>query len=281
MWDLEFISEKNFENHVRETIENYRESLKAMTLNDFNKNIIDPVKFTFDKALYGVSWQELIHNEITRQRDKTNNNYIGYFHQHIFKYIDKCTVPPNGKQGGWDVIHKNPDGLYFAPNDENNELVHTIYVEMKNKHNTMNSSSAERTYKKMQKQLCEDDDCACYLVEAIANDSQNIVWETSIEKKKVHHKRIRRVSIDQFYNIVTGQSDAFYKVCMKLPETIEKVVPQMHTEKIPNDTVYSELQNKAKRYRAGDENINLTLAMYMLGFHSYLGFNNTEKIQHS
>ena len=80
-----------------------------MTLKDFNKNIIDPVKFAFDKALYGISWQELINNEITRQRDKTNNNYIGYFHQHIFKYIDKCIVPPNGKDGGWDVIYKNPE----------------------------------------------------------------------------------------------------------------------------------------------------------------------------
>jgi hypothetical protein len=51
MWDLDFISESDFENHVRKTIENYRESLKTMTLKDFNKNIIDPVKFAFDKAL--------------------------------------------------------------------------------------------------------------------------------------------------------------------------------------------------------------------------------------
>lgn len=28
MWDLDFISESDFENHVRKTIENYRESLK-------------------------------------------------------------------------------------------------------------------------------------------------------------------------------------------------------------------------------------------------------------
>lgn len=275
MWDLDFISENDFKKYVCQTIENYRESLKSMTLKDFNKNIIDPVKFAFDKALYGISWQELINNEITRQRDKTNNNYIGYFHQHIFKYIKKCTVPPNGKEGGWDIIFQNSNGLYFAPNDECNELVHTIYVEMKNKHNTMNSSSAERTYKKMQQQLCTDDDCACYLVEAIANTSQNIIWETSVDKRKVRHKRIRRVSIDQFYNIVTGQSDAFYKVCMKLPEMISKVLPLMSKKENTKDSVYLELQKKAKHYNAGNEDINLTLAMYMLGFSSYLGFNQT------
>ena len=127
----------------------------------------------------------------------------------------------------------------------------------------------------MQQQLCDDDDCACYLVEAIANESQNIIWETSVDKKKVHHKRIRRVSIDQFYNIVTGQSDAFFKVCMKLPEVIAKVAPLMHSEKAPEDTVYSELKNEAKQFKAGDEDVNLTLAMYMLGFSSYLGFNGS------
>lgn len=172
--------------------------------------------------------------------NSTNNNYIGYFHRHIFKYTKKCTVPPNGKDGGWDVIYKNPYGLYF--DNESNELVHTIYVEMKNKHNTMNSSSAERTYWKMQRQLCSDDDCTCYLVEAIANSSQNIIGETSVEKRKVHHKRIRRLSIDQFYNIVTGQSDAFYQVCMQLPKTINKVLPEIHSCQNPSGTVYSELQ---------------------------------------
>ena len=132
MWNIDFISQQNFKKHVRETINNYMGSFKTISLKDFNKNIIDPVKFAFDKALFGISWQALIDNEINRQRDKTNNNYIGYFHQHIFKYMDKCNVPPNGKDGGWDVIFKNPDGLYIGVGDDKQELVHTIYVEMKN-----------------------------------------------------------------------------------------------------------------------------------------------------
>ena len=60
---------------------------------------------------------------------------------------------------------------------------------------------------------------------------------------------------------------------MKLPEVIAKVVPSMHTNENLDDTVYSELKNEAKQYKAGDEDVNLTLAMYMLGFSSYLGFN--------
>lgn len=42
---------------------------------------------------------------------------------------------------------------------------------MKNKHNTMNSAAAGKTFIKMQSQLLKDDDCACFLVEAIAKAS--------------------------------------------------------------------------------------------------------------
>lgn len=52
----------------------------------------------------------------------------------------------------------------------------------------MNSASAGKTFIKMQNQLLNDDDCACFLVEAIAQRSQNIKWETTVDKKKVGHK---------------------------------------------------------------------------------------------
>jgi hypothetical protein len=46
---------------------------------------------------------------------------------------------------------------------------------MKNKHNTMNSSSSQKTYNKMQDKLSEDNQNRCYLVEVISKNSQNIV----------------------------------------------------------------------------------------------------------
>ena len=71
----------------------------------------------------------------------------------------------------------------------------------------MNSASAGKTFIKMQNQLLNDDDCACFLVEAIAQRSQNIKWETTVDKKKVGHKLIRRVSIDQFYALLSDVYD--------------------------------------------------------------------------
>lgn len=269
MWNLSFISEEDFTNHVKATIEKYGEKLESFDLKRFNKNIIDPIKLIFDKTVYQSSWEEIVSNEIFRQRDKSNNNDIGYFHQRIFNYIDKCHVPDNGKEGGWDVIYENPDGIALP----DGSIVHTVYVEMKNKHNTMNSASAGKTFIKMQNQLLNDDDCACFLVEAIAQRSQNIKWETTVDKKKVGHKLIRRVSVDQFYALVTGQDDAFYQMCMVLPSVIESVVSKLNDTIVPRDTVIDELKALAKEQQIQPEDLSIAMATYMLGFSTYTGFS--------
>ena len=267
-WSLAFISENDFTEHVKATIEKYGEKLESFDLKRFNKNIIDPIKLIFDKTVYQSSWDEMIGNEIFRQRDKSNNNDIGYFHQRIFQYIAKCHVPENGKEGGWDVIYRNEKGIQLPEGD----IVHTIYVEMKNKHNTMNSASAAKTYIKMQNQLLSDDDCACFLVEAIAHRSQNIKWETTVDKNKVSHRRIRRVSMDNFYSIVTGEEDAFYQMCMVLPSIIDKVVKQDTDAKVPHDRVIDELKSIAEDVKHAKDDLAMAIAVYMLGFSTYLGF---------
>lgn len=267
-WNLTFISEKDFEDHVQATIQKYGDKLESFDLRRFNKNIVDPVKLIFDKTVYRATWEETISNEIFRQRDKANNNDIGYFHQRIFQYMDKCHVPANGNEGGWDVIYKDPDGIKMP----DGSIVHTIYVEMKNKHNTMNSSAAGKTFIKMQDQLLNDDDCACFLVEAIAKKSQNIKWETTVDKKKVGHKLIRRVSMDRFYAIVTGQEDAFYQICMALPDVIQKVVEGKGANLAPNDTVFEELQAIANETGMANNDLAMAMAIYMLGFSTYAGF---------
>ncbi len=268
-WNLKFITEQEFSEHVCATILKYGDKLESFNLERFNSNIVDPVKLIFDKTVYRASWDDTISNEIFRQRDKSNNNDIGYFHQRIFQYMNKCHVPPNGEEGGWDVIFEDENGICLPDGG----CVHRIYVEMKNKHNTMNSAAAGKTFIKMQAKLLEDDDSACFLVEAIAKKSQNIKWETTVDKKKVGHKLIRRVSLDQFYALVTGQEDAFYQVCMALPKTIENVVKSTGKQLVPNDTVINELREKAQTYKLPDADLAIAMALYMLGFSTYRGFS--------
>ena len=253
---LNFISDENFRKHILETIAQYGERLQPYDLKKLNGNLIDPIKFLFDKNIYGLSWEELIKSEIFRQRDKSNNNSIGYFHQKIFQYIAGCTVP----KSGWDVIFKKEGGIEL-----DGDKVGTIYVEMKNKHNTMNSAASAKTYMKMQAQLLRDDNCACFLVEVIAKKSQNISWVISLDGQRQRHKRIRRVSIDEFYKIVTGEEDSFYQMSMSLPIAIKKLIEEIDKLKVPKDTAFTELKDNA----AGS---SFELALFMLGFGDYLGF---------
>lgn len=143
---------------------------------------------------------------------------------------------------------------------------------MKNKHNTMNSSASGKTFIKMQNQLLKDDDCACFLVEAIAKKSQNIKWETSVDGQRMGHRLIRRVSLDQFYALVTGQEDAFYQMCMTLPEVIQRVVEAGGNELVPHDTVMEELIAIANENNLENRDLAIAMAIYMLGFSTYSGF---------
>ena len=74
-WDLDFISEEDFKKHVRATIMKYGEKLESYDLKRFNSNLIDPIKLIFDKSVYRTSWEEIVNNEIFRQRD---NTYMGF-----------------------------------------------------------------------------------------------------------------------------------------------------------------------------------------------------------
>lgn len=256
MWQLEFISESDLIEHVSATIEKYGEKLQPFDLERFNRNIIDPIKLIFDKTVYQSSWEEIVKNEIFRQRDKSNNNDIGYFHQNIFKYIKNCRVPANGIEGGWDVIFEKESPIEVA----DGLSVKRVFIEMKNKHNTMNSSSSSKTFIKMQNQLLHDDECACCLVETIAQASQNIIWQTTVDKQKVKHKLIRRMSIDKFYALVTDQPNAFFELCMVLPDIIQKVVEQKYSSSEVKDTVYNEILTSANKYK-DKYGKNLSIAM--------------------
>ena len=61
-WKIKFISEEDFTNHVRATIEKYGTKLESFDIKKFNKNIIDPVKLIFDKTVYQTSWGEMVGN---------------------------------------------------------------------------------------------------------------------------------------------------------------------------------------------------------------------------
>jgi len=241
-YNLNFISDEDLFNHVKNTVNSYRFDID---LKQFNSNLIDPIKLTFDEAVYGKSIHDVVESETIRQIDKFKTNLIGYFHQNIFKYIGVGWSVP---EEGWDVVHEGKK----------------IYIEMKNKHNTMNSSSSKNTYIRMLDQLVNEPESTCMLVEVIARNSQDISWDTTINKKKVSNKNIRKVSIDKFYELVTSDGLAFKRLCEILPEVIGDVVNEVDLDNKSN-TVFSELEQISP---------NLLKSIYLLSFKKYEGFKD-------
>lgn len=244
-YNLGFISDNDIYEHVKLTVESYR---REITLDQFNENIVDPVKLTFDSKVYGKTIRQAIEDECFRQIDKSNTNRIGYFHQNLFKYAGN----------GWEVPAQGFDV-------ENNDL--HIYVELKNKHNTMNSASSQKTYMKMQAKLLDDDQATCYLVEVISTKSKDTPWHITLDKKARSHNRIRRMSMDKFYGLVFGDLQAFYKLCVALPQIIEDVVSENKTLVLRN-SVYEELTK---------EHSDLLTALYLVAFSTYEGFDQIVK----
>lgn len=236
-YNLGFISDQCIFDHVKDTVQLYRRSID---LRQFNKNIIDPIKLTFDAKIYAKSFDEIIEAECIRQIDKSNTNHIGYFHQNLFRHIGL----------GWSV----PDKGFDIVNEERH-----IFVELKNKHNTMNSRSALATYSFMQDKILRDDEATCILVEVIARNSIDCKWfinETS-------HRQIRRMSIDKFYELAFGDRNAFLKLCKALPLILTDVLVELGSQGIEN-SVYEELQQSSP---------DIFRSLYLLAFGSYNGFD--------
>jgi hypothetical protein len=136
---------------------------------------------------------------------------------------------------------------------------------MKNKHNTMNSSSSAKTYMRFQNTIINNREAKCLLVEIIATNSQNIPWIITLDgKKQMANEGIRRVSIDKFYEIVTKDKLAFQKLCSVLPHVIKDVVTNMKSRNKKN-TVFEELNNISS---------DLLTSIYLLSFKKYEGFNS-------
>lgn len=250
---LSFISDKDLLQCIAELHNTYEQCQRAFTTADFYKNKVDPIKFQFDMAFNGINDNDYIKAEITRQVDKTISNAIGAFHQRLLGCIDGLN--DLGVGNGCDLV-----------NDQK-----TIFAELKNKHNTMNSSSSEATIQKLIHFAEEYPNATCYWIQIIAKRSIDELWEGSFNGKHYAHPRVRKISADRFYALVTGIPDAFYQLCAVLPQAIKDYLDSLNNNsqgKTESASVYSELNTNAQQN--GKTLIEQIMAD---NFETYTGFN--------
>jgi hypothetical protein len=190
------------------------------------RNTIDPFSALFDAAKQNITLSEWLNQEKSRQVQKTLQNAIGTFHQEIL-----------GSMPGWESLQVG--GIIDVKNDQEK-----IVAEIKNKHNTTNSSSAEALYDHLSNVLNNKYlGYTAYYVQIIPK-SRREYNKPYIPSGKQLNEKIRVIDGKSFYAMASGHQDALKMLYMVLPKVISDIL-QRPTDNVTKDKLFMELFEKA------------------------------------
>jgi len=225
---LNFISDEHLIKCISNLHQSYIRAKNNVNKTDFYKNKVDTIKLTFDTKFNEINEEALIEAEILRQIDKSINNFIGTFHEQILGGVTGFEI---GKLSGFDIK---------ATDD-------TLFADIKNKHNTMNSSAAEALFQKLAKYADGYKKSTCYWVQILATQSFNSLWAGIINGKEYSHSRVRKISGDQFYALISGEENALVKLYKVLPTATEDYLNTItRKEEIAQNSAIAEINEDVK-----------------------------------
>jgi hypothetical protein len=227
----------------------YLKAKNNITKKNFYSNKVDTIKLTFDSKFNDIDEEKLIQSEILRQIDKSINNSIGTFHEQILGGIKGFEA---GNLSGYDI--KATDN--------------TLFADIKNKHNTMNSSAAEALFQKLKRYADDYKQAKCYWVQILAKGSFCELWSGDINGKEYSHSRVYKISGDQFYALLSGQQNAMFQLYKALPSAIKDYLKSVEEpEEIAANSALEEIKSGTKTSkRTVLDQITFENYSYYLGF---------------
>jgi hypothetical protein len=246
---VSFVSDKHLLSCIAELHKSYVKAKTKIKKRDFYANKIDVFKLVFDSKFNSISEIDIVNAEVLRQTDKSINNSIGTFHENILGGIAGFE---KGNLSGYDI--KAKDG--------------TLFADIKNKHNTMNSSSAEALFQKLARLADDNKKAKCYWVQILAKGSFCKLWSGDINGKEYSHSRVYEISGDQFYALLTGKKDALFQLFKALPIAINDHIKSLNAEAAAEgNTVLSEIMESVRiSTRSISDQITHDNFSYYLGF---------------
>ncbi|MCJ7572588.1 MAG: Eco47II family restriction endonuclease [Candidatus Thermoplasmatota archaeon] len=205
-----FVSDEHFLDCVKWVCRAYPHNPDEIDMEKLQRNTIDPFKVVFDLMNGNMGVDSWLKNESIRQNDKTINNTIGEFHQKLL-----------GGVNGWDNLGVGDDSKVDLRKSDK-----TIFIELKNKWNTMNSDATEQCRKKLERAVADNPDAIAYWAYIISQNgtSGESTWyyhgKTDVKVKKVWGKRV--------YELVTGNVDALENTWKALPLAIKDIIKSGH-----------------------------------------------------
>lgn len=227
----------------------YLKAKSNITKKNFYSNKVDTIKLTFDAKFNDIDEESLIQSEVLRQIDKSINNSIGSFHEQILGGIKGYET---GNLSGYDIKAKD----------------NTLFADIKNKHNTMNSSAAEALFQKMARYANDHKKAKCYWVQILAKGSFCELWSGDINGKEYSHSRVYKISGDKFYALLSGQEDAMFQLYNVLPIAIKDYLTSVtKSGTIVKNSALDELRAGTKKSKRSIlDQITFENYSYYLGF---------------
>lgn len=246
---VNFITDKHLLACIGNLHNSYLKAKNNITKKNFYSNKVDTIKLTFDSKFNDIDEENLIQSEILRQIDKSINNSIGTFHEQILGGIKGFE---EGNLSGYDI--KATDN--------------TLFADIKNKHNTMNSSAAEALFQKLKRYADDYKQAKCYWVQILAKGSFCELWSGDINGKEYSHSRVYKISGDQFYALLSGKQDAMFQLYKALPSAIKDYLKSVEeTEEIAENSALEEIKSETKTSkRTVLDQITFENYSYYLGF---------------
>lgn len=196
---VDFISDKHFLKCIENVHISYLRAKVDISKKKFNKNKIDIIKLSFDSKFNNISEESLIELEFSKQINIAINNSIGNFHKQILYGIKGFEI---GDLNGFDLISE--DNTLFAD-------FHLIPLPKKYE---------EFSFQKLADIANIFKSAMCYSVSFWPENSFNEKFIVINNESSVSHKRVFRISGDQFYALLSGQEDALIKLYKALPKAI-------------------------------------------------------------
>ncbi len=203
---VDFVSDEHFLKCVNWVCRSYPRESDEVDMDFLQRNTIDPFKMIFDIINRNLNTDDWLTNEIARQADKTINNRIGDFHQKLL-----------GGVKGWTDLRTGDESKVDLKKDDN-----SIFIELKNKFNTVNSDSLSKVREKLEKAISTHPKATAFWAYILEQDGSS--GESEWTYLGENSPKIKRIWGSKVYELVTGDKKALEKTWKALPLAISDLL---------------------------------------------------------
>ena len=187
-------------------INGYRSKIDGFSVDDFLKTGVDPFRFSVNVSIWGLKLA--VRKEIEHKIEMALENLIGDFHEN---YLGNATHNPS--KTNWEKIPEGQiPGIDIANKNQK------IYLQIKSKHNSMNSSSAAKLAQELRETSGLYPDAIVGCIWIVATQTRKAIGENIISEVAACYKG------NKSYEFVTGEEEELNSVLLSSLRIIPKIL---------------------------------------------------------